>query len=76
MRCERVDINFEVIKTEEFITIEGVEFKRAEAREEEEQHAGMYSFIAQETGGLAVFMIGQNDKNLTQVDNLKGYILI
>ena len=76
MRCERVDINFEVIKTEEFITIEGVEFRRAEAREEEEQHAGMYSFIALETGGLAVFMIGQNDKNLTQVDNLKGYILI
>ena len=67
LRCERVDVNFEAIKTEEFITIEGVEFKRAEAREEEEQHAGMYSFIARETGGLAVFIIGQNEKNLTQV---------
>ena len=67
MRCERVDVNFDIIKTEELITIEGVEFRRAEAREEAEQHAGMYSFIAHETGGLAVFMIGQNDKNLTQV---------
>ena len=67
MRCERVDVNFEAIKTEEFIIIEGVEFKRAEAREEEEYHAGMYSFIARETGGLAVFIIGLNDRNLTQV---------
>ena len=46
---------------------EGVEFKRSEAREEEEQHAGVYSFIAHETGGLAVFIIGQNNNNLTQV---------
>ena len=67
MRCERVDVNFEAIKTEEFIIIEGIEFKRAEAREEEKQHAGMYSFTARDTGGLAVFIIGQNDNNLTQV---------
>ena len=67
LRCERVDVDFEVIKTVKFLTIEGVKFKRTEAREEEEYHAGMYSFIAHETGGLAVFIIGLNDKNLTQV---------
>ena len=67
LRCERVDVNFEAIKTEEFLSIEGVEFKRAEARVEEVQHAGMYSFIASETGGLAVFIIGDNEDNFTQV---------
>ena len=67
LRCERVDVNFEAIRTEELLTIEGVEFKRAEARVEAQQHAGMYSFIASKTGGLAVFIIGDNEDNFTQV---------
>ena len=57
----------EAIRTEELLTIEGVEFKRAEARVEAQQHAGMYSFIASKTGGLAVFIIGDNEDNFTQV---------
>ena len=70
LRCERVDMNFHVIKTEEFISIEGMKFRKSEAREEADQHAGMYSFMADETGGLAVFMIGKNDKNMTQVKTI------
>ena len=72
LRCERVDVNFEAIKTEELLTIEGVEFKRAEARVEAQQHAGMYSFIASKTGGLAVFIIGDNEDNFTQGGLIKG----
>ena len=70
LRCERVDVDFEAIKTEEFIIIEGIEFKRAEAREEAEKEtkAGMYSFIAHETGGLAVFMIDHTQDDHNRLD--------
>ena len=66
LRCERVNIDVATIKTEEFITFEGRDYKRAEKREEERDpgdKAGIYSFINDETGGLAVFLVSETTES-------------
>lgn len=70
LRCERVDIDITTIKMEEFISFEGLIFKRAERREEKRgsETAGINSFINEETGGLAVFMTSEINGSTTVIN--------
>ena len=68
LRCERVNIDVATIKTEEVITFEGQDYKRAEGREEESDsgnNASIHSFINDETGGLAVFLVSETTEGQT-----------